>query len=211
MRTLEQVNQTMPFKNTEYRYGVIAIAFHWIVAAAFLTNYALVYYSEWFVEARSDTARQLISYHTAIGVSVFVFVLLRIVWKWMNRQPADVPGSRFEHLAAHGIHLLLYAIMIIMPLSGYLGTGGPSQLFFTIEIPRFADTSIFTTVVEGWLGLTWEQFEAPMDFIHKKGGAYIVWVIIAAHAGAALYHHFIRRDIVLKRMLSPSLVDEKLD
>ena len=92
--------------------------------------------------------------------------------------------------------------------AGYFGTGGPSQLFFAIEIPRFADTQIFATVVEGWMGLTWEQFEKPMDFIHKQGGAYVVWVLIAAHAGAAIYHHFVRKDIVLKRMSSPTLVDE---
>lgn len=53
-------------------------------------------------------------------------------------------------------------------------TGGPSQLFFLFEIPKFSDTQIFQTVVQGWMGLTWAQFEAPMDFIYKKGGAYFV-------------------------------------
>ena len=106
----------------------------------------------------------------------------------MSSQPQNVPGTKLEHLAAHAAHILLYCVIIIVPLSGYFGTGGPSQLFFLIEIPRFADTYLFSTVVEGWMGLTWEQFEAPMDFIHKKGGAYVVWVLIAAHAAAALYH-----------------------
>jgi len=73
-----------------------------------------------------------------------------------------------EHFAAHAAHIMLYAVMIILPLSGYLGTGGPSQLFIFIEIPRFADTQLFkTVVVERWMSLSWEQFEAPMDFIHK--------------------------------------------
>ncbi|GAB5451175.1 MAG: hypothetical protein Hals2KO_15030 [Halioglobus sp.] len=121
----------------------------------------------------------------------------------MIKQPNEVPGSRLEHLAARGAHIMLYAVMIILPLSGYLGTGGSSQLFFFIDIPRFADTQVFTTVVEGWMGLDWDQFEAPMDFVHKQGGAYVVWVLIAAHAGAALYHHFVRKDTVLKRMLWP--------
>ena len=47
----------------------------------------------------------------------------------------------------------------------------------------------------------WESFEPIMDFIHKNSGAYLVWVLIAAHAGAALYHHYIRKDDVLKRMI----------
>jgi len=194
----------MPLKNTEYNYGLIAILLHWIVAFAFIINYAIIYYRIWFTERSSDLARTLFSNHTAIGVSVLVFISLRIVWKLMNRQPKDVPGSKLEHLAAHGAHILLYAVMIIVPLSGYLGTGAPSQLFYLIEIPRFADTQIFQTVVQGWMGLSWEQFEAPMDFIHKQGGAYFVWVLIALHAGAAMYHHFIRKDMVLKRMLSPT-------
>ena len=194
----------MLVKNTNDTYGVIAIALHWIVALAFIINYAIIYYREWFVEGREDPLfRTLLSYHYAIGVSVLVFVVLRIIWRLTNIQPNEVPGSRLEHLAAHAAHIALYAVMILIPLSGYLGTGGPSQLFFFIDLPRFADTQIFKTVIEGWMGLSWEQFETPIDFIHKEGGAYVVWVLIVVHAGAALYHHFIRGDVVLKRMLRP--------
>ena len=193
----------MPFKNTEYTYGVIAIALHWIVAWAFILNYAIAYYLEWFVEGKTEQFRTILSYHYSIGVSVLIFVVLRIIWRLMNQQPNEVPSSRLEHLVARAAHIMLYAVMILFPLSGYLGTGGSSQLFFMIDIPRFADTEVYATVVEGWMGLDWEQFEAPMDFVHKQGGAYVVWVLIAAHAGAALFHHFIRKDIVLKRMLWP--------
>ena len=203
--------KALTLRNTEYSYGLIAILLHWIVAAAFIVNYGLIYYREWFTEPRSDEGRALFSHHTTIGISVLVFVALRIVWKMMNRQPKDVPGTRLEHLLAHAAHVLLYLVMIVVPLSGYLGTGGPSQLFYAIEIPRFADTWLFRTIIEGWMGLTWEEFEKPMDFIHKQGGAYVVWVLIAAHAGAAFYHHFVRRDIVLKRMISPTLVDLEED
>ena len=139
-------------------------------------------------------------------MSVIVFVVLRIIWRLMEKQPNAVPGSQMEHLAAHAAHIMLYVVMIVLPLSGDLGTGGPSQLFFFIEIPRFADTQIFKVVVEGWMSLDWEQFEAPMDFIHKQGGAYVVSALIVAHAGAALYHHYVRKDVVFKRMLWP--IDE---
>jgi len=194
---------SMKYKNTDYTYGLIAIILHWVVAIAFIVNYSITYYSQWFVEPKTDFARTLFSYHTAIGVSVLVFVALRVIWRLMDAQPKNVAGTKLEHLAAHGAHIALYCVIIIIPLTGYLGTGGPSQLFFFIEIPRFADTSLFSIIIEGWMGLTWEQFEAPMDFIHKKGGAYVVWVLIAAHAAAALYHHYIRKDVVLKRMLYP--------
>ena len=91
----------MLVKNTKDTYGVIAITLHWIVALAFIINYAIIYYREWFVEGREDPLfRTLLSYHYAIGVSVLVFVVLRIIWRLTNIQPNEVPGSRLEHLAA---------------------------------------------------------------------------------------------------------------
>ena len=100
------------FKNTQYSYGLIAIALHWIVAFAFIANYLIIYYKSWFVEPKADLGRTLFSYHTAIGVSVIVFVVLRIIWKLMSQQPKEVPGSKLEHLAAHGAHILLYICLL---------------------------------------------------------------------------------------------------
>ena len=197
------MSQELTLKNTPHSYGLIAIWLHWVVAAAFIANYAIIYYLDWFVELRTEQAKTLISTHTAIGISVIVFVLMRIFWRLTSRQPANVPGTRVEHLAAHLAHIALYAVMIILPLTGYLGTGGPSQLFFAIEVPAFRDTQLFNVLVEGALGMSWDEFEAPMDFIHKKGGEFVVSALILLHAGAALFHHFVRKDDALVRMLSP--------
>jgi cytochrome b561 len=186
--------------NTESTYGLVAICFHWLVAAAFIVNYGLVYYRNLFLVPRSVPAREVMSYHTAIGVSVFVFVVLRVVWKCLQQQPKPVAGSKLQQGTARAAHLLLYGAMVVMPLSGYLGHGRPSQFFFFIEMPRFADTWLFKTVVEGWMKLTWKQFEAPVDFIHQQGGTYVVAVLLCVHIGAALYHHFVRKDDILKRM-----------
>ncbi|WP_045392208.1 cytochrome b [Falsirhodobacter sp. alg1] len=191
------------FRNTEHGYGLIAITLHWIVAFAFIANYALIFGREWFLAPRSDLGRTLISTHMAIGVSVIVFVALRIIWKLVDRQPSPPKGSRLEHLAASTVHLILYAVMIVIPLTGYLGTGGSARLFFLFDLPPFRETWIFTTIVEGWFGITWESFESVMDFIHKTGGARVVWVLIALHISAALYHQFVRRDNILRRMTNP--------
>lgn len=192
-------------RNTKAGYGAVAITLHWIVAAAFIANYALVYYSHWFTEPRSDLSRSLSSVHTAIGVSVLVFVGLRIVWRLTNQQPDDVPGTRLEHMASHVVHIVLYGIMIAMPLTGYLGYGGSSNLFFAMEIPSFQYTWLFTTIISEGLGLGWDTFEGAMDFLHKSVGAYAVLAIVALHVGAALFHHFIRRDDVMVRMMSPKI------
>ncbi|RKQ70858.1 cytochrome b561 [Litorimonas taeanensis] len=194
----------MKFRNTQSGYGLIAISLHWIVAAAFIANYILIFSREWFLDNKSDLARTFISTHFAIGITVLVFVGLRIFWRLFEKQPDDVPAPKYQHLAAHSVHFLLYAFMIIMPLTGYLGTGGPSKLFFLIEVPAFKNTAIFATVVEGWMGMNFETFEKPMDFIHKKIGTYAVLFLFVLHAGAAIYHHFVYKDRVLKRMIVPA-------
>jgi cytochrome b561 len=91
--------------------------------------------------------------------------------------------------------------MILMPLTGYLGTGVATEYFFLFDIPKFEDTWLFQVVVAGWLGLSFEAFEEPMDFIHKDIlGAWLVWLLILGHATAALYHHYVRKDRTLLKM-----------
>lgn len=194
----------MKFKNTEAGYGVVAIALHWLVAIGFLAAYMAVYYRRWFTEAKTPENWTALQLHLSVGVTIAVFVVLRVIWKLMNKRPDDVPASALEHKAAHATHWVLYAVMIIMPITGYLGTGAPTEYFFLFDIPKFEETAIFQTLVADGLGLTFKQWEQPLDFVHKNGGAYFVWVLIAVHVGAALYHHVVRRDVVLKRMIKPA-------
>lgn len=193
------------FRNSRETYGLIAIWLHWIVAAAFIVNYVIIYYREWFVDDADTLRRSLFSTHTAIGISILVFVALRVLWRLTNPTPKPVPGTRLEHALAQSVHMLLYLVMIGLPLTGYLGTGAASKFFFLWEIPSFRDTALFSSFIEGQFGLSWEQWEAPIDFLHKTGGTYAVSLLIIAHAAAALMHHFVRRDHTLKRMLAPSL------
>ena len=191
----------MGYKNTASSYGSIAKWLHWSTAVLFLLAYVSVYFRQWFTEPRTDINMTALQLHLSIGISLGVIVVLRIVWRRMNRQPEPEPGTPLEHLAAHFGHYALYAIMIIMPITGYLGTGLNTEFFFLFEIPRFADTALFNLVVVEWFGLTFEEFEKPIDFIHKEVfGAWIVWMLILGHAAAAMYHHFIKRDKTLKKM-----------
>lgn len=143
--------------------------------------------------------------HLSFGVTIAAFVLLRVIWRVMNRAPDELGKTQFERTAARSVHWVLYAIMIVMPITGYMGTGVATEYFFTVEIPKFSDTALYNAVVTETLQLTWEEFEPPVDFVHKQSGAYFVWVLILVHAGAALYHHFGRKDNVLRRMLGMKL------
>lgn len=191
----------MTIRNTPYQYGSIAKWLHWTTALLFLASYISVYYRHWFTEDKTPENWAALQLHLSIGISIAVIVALRIIWRITNRVPDLEPGTRWEHLAAHAGHYALYAVMIIMPITGYLGTGVDTEFFFLFDIPKFASTPMFDTLVHNGLGLTFDEFEAPLDFIHKKiMGKWLVWMLILGHVAAALYHHFVKQDRTLRKM-----------
>lgn len=187
-------------KNIELNYGRIARTIHWLTAVLFLGAYVTVYYRQWFTEPRTPENWTALQLHLSIGISIAVLVMLRIVWGMINIHPRPEPGGRLAQMAAHWGHLALYAILIVMPLTGYLGTGVDTEWFFLFDLPKFEDTWLFKALVEGWMGLSFKEFEVPVDFIHKQGGATVVWMPILGHAAAALYHHCILKDRTLVKM-----------
>jgi cytochrome b561 len=110
-------------------------------------------------------------------------------------------GTKLEHLAAQAGHYALYAIMIIMTITGYLGTGANTEYFFMFDIPKFESTQLFESLVSNGMGITFKEFEKPIDFIHKEiFGAWLVWLLIFGHVSAAMYHHFVKKDRTLHKM-----------
>lgn len=193
----------MSLKNTADSYGRIAKWFHWTTAALFLAAYVSVYYRQWFTEKQTPENMTALQIHLSVGVSIAVIVALRVIWRLMNRAPADEPGTPLAHLAAHMGHLALYTVMIVAPITGYLGTGVNTDFFFLFEIPKFESTALFQSVVAEGMGLDFKTFEKPIDFIHKDVlGAWLIWLLVLGHAGAALYHHFVLRDRTLVKMTS---------
>jgi cytochrome b561 len=191
----------MKLRNSKERYGIIAMSLHWIVAVLFLLLYISVYFRQWFTQAETDINWTALQLHLSFGMTVMVFVVLRIIYKLIDKKPNEVPGSKFEHLAAKAAHYMLYAVMIIIPITGYTGTGVNTEFFGLFEITQFRETAFYQFLVTDTLGLTWEQFEEPVDFIHKTGSAYFVWVLIAIHIAAALFHHYYKKDNTMRRML----------
>lgn len=191
----------MHFKNTHKNYGLIAKTIHWLTALLFLGSYVSVYYRHWFTEAKTPENWNALQMHLSFGITIGVLVLLRIIWRLMDTALAEEPGTQLEHKAAQLGHYALYAIMIMMPVTGYLGTGVATDFFFMFDIDKFPGTWVFTQVIQEGLGINFKTFEKPIDFIHKEIlGAWLVWMLIAGHVLAALYHHFVRKDRTLKRM-----------
>jgi cytochrome b561 len=191
----------MSIRNTADNYGSIAKWLHWITAVLFLGSYCAVYYRHWFTEDKTPENWTALQLHLSIGITIAVVVALRIIWRTMNRLPDPEPGSRVAHLAAHTGHYALYVIMVLMVVTGYTGTGVDTEYFFLFDIPKFEATPVYTVLVAEGLGIDFETFEKPVDFIHKDIlGAWVVWLLILGHVAAALYHHFVKKDRTLYKM-----------
>ena len=191
----------MPLKNSDYAYGSVAKWLHWSIAILFLCSYVTVKYRHWFTVKDTPENWTALQLHLSVGITIAAVVLLRVIWRLMNRVPDEEPGSKLAHLAAKLGHFALYAMMIIMPVTGYIGTGVNTEYFFLFDIPKFESTQVFSSLVTDGLGLSFKEFEAPIDYIHKElGGELIVLILIGGHILAALYHHFVKKDRTLRKM-----------
>lgn len=193
----------MGLRNTQMEYGSVAKWLHWLTALCFLAAYVSVYYAHVFVPLESDQRPLFTRMHAMFGFSVGVFFLPRIIWMFMNPKPEVDPGPVWQHNASKVVHWALYFFMIAMPLSGWLGFGATSFPFLSLfDIPTFRGSALYAPIVEGWLGITFQQFEEPFDYFHKQiAGPWLVWVLIVVHTGAALYHHYVQKDNTLRKML----------
>lgn len=178
----------MSLKNTPTTYGLLARALHWSMAALIFILLALGLYMTSLPD--SDAKWGWYDWHKAFGMLVFFLLAFRLLWRHLSPPPA-LPTSMTtaEKALAHLGHLALYLCMLLLPLSGYLDSawGGYHISFFGwFDIPLlFAkDKALFDLAVTvHWLT------------------AYALIALLAAHIGAALLHHFIKKDGVLLRML----------
>lgn len=178
----------MPLKNTATTYGWVAIALHWLSAITVFGLFglglwmcSLDYYHPWY--------KQGPDLHRSIGVVLVVATLGRFIWRSVNIKPAPEPGPRWQLNLARLIHGLLYGWFFLMFISGYLITtakGQPLEVFNWFVIPAFI-TDI-------------ENLEDTAGTVHWVLACMFIG-LAALHAGAALYHHFIKRDATLRRML----------
>src|SRR4030095_16037658 len=115
----------MQFKNTTTRYGVISQALHWLIVALIITQYVLAKLAE---SAGDDRAAHpaaalqqlaLLARHKSVGLTIFVLVLLRLVWRWDSRQPPfPVTMPRWQVIFAKVTHYAFYVLLSLLPMSG---------------------------------------------------------------------------------------------
>ena len=187
----------MKLKNDHESWGWPARLLHWSVAAAILFLLPVGFYMANFVD--DLMARfELTQLHKSWGFVVFALALVRIVWRRANPvTPADPPGTAgWQAAAARVTHVAFYALMILMPVSGWLmASASTLQDDYGVRNMVFGWFTLPDPFVPGDKGL--EQVFHTVHFY----GAVALSALLVAHVGAALKHHFVQRDAVLKRMI----------
>jgi len=202
----------MKWRNTLEAYGSVSMLFHWVTAAAFITSYVVVYYVIWFVDPETSIKPPLfgtvpdehrivpiLNIHWVLGVTIGSLAIARLAWRLSGPHPAHVSTSRVENWAADAAHWALYGLLIAMPLSGYLTTYDPTNFGFFV-IPACRDTAL-AEWIRSTFTLTTKQLEDLAWSVHSFLGQWVALPLVTIHIAAALVHHFVRKDAVLRRML----------
>lgn len=169
-------------------YSAPAKWLHWGMAVLILGLLGLGFYMQGL--PLSPAKLQYYAWHKWAGVTVFLLALVRLAWRASHRPPA-LPAQMLplERLAAHLGHWGLYALMLAIPLSGWLmssAKGFQTVWFGVLPLPDLLDK-------DKALGNTLQTVHAVLN-LGLIG-------LLLAHVGAALKHHFLQRDDVLTRML----------
>ena len=165
-------------------YSRLSISLHWLMLALLAAVYACIELREFYPRG-SDMREGLKTWHFMLGLSVFALVWVRLVARALSpRGPA--PRTPPEWLAA-AVHVSLYALMIGMPIAGWmiLSAEGDPVPFFGLTLPPLIAPD--------------EALAGRIEDVHTTVGAIGYW-LIGLHAAAALFHHYVLRDTVLRRM-----------
>jgi cytochrome b561 len=169
------------------RWGAVSQLFHWTCAALIVALGAIGLY---MTELTSPVSKiRIYALHKSLGITMLALVVLRLLWRWTHAVPGAIPGtSRRLKLAADGMHGALYALMIAMPITGWLinsSAGYPLQWFRLVNLPAIAAKN--------------ERLNGIATELHEFGFWTLV-VLVVGHVGAALYHHLFLQDGTLRRM-----------
>ena len=185
----------MQWRNSEERYGAVAQFLHWSMFAVIALQ---LIGGQLMGELPKKTAIRGFAYdaHETLGLVLLGLVFLRIVWKIVNPAPA-VTGPTWQKLAAHAAHGLLYALLVAIPVVGYVMVvaKGHAAAFFAWDMPSLLGKD--------------EPLGKLMEDAHEWLANLLI-AIVALHAGAALWHHLVARDGVLRRMLPRGRRDQRL-
>jgi cytochrome b561 len=179
----------MALRNTTVRWGALAQAFHWTIVALLILQVTLAEMADDLPNGVRKLT--LLARHKSVGITILTLVILRLTWRWLNREHPQLPGNLkpYERRLAHFTHAALYVLLFAMPLSGWMmssARGFPVSWFGFFTLPDLVPKSR-------------PLYDALMMTHHTL--AAVLFVVVGLHVAGALKHHFVHRDDVLRRML----------
>jgi cytochrome b561 len=170
------------------QYTRTAIVLHWVIALLIVANFVL---GLTMVDLPlSPQKLKYFSYHKWTGITIWLIVMLRILWRLGHRPPplpAAMPG--WQRAAAHVSHFALYLLMFAIPISGWLyssAAGKPVVYLGLVPLPDLVAPD--------------KQLAERLELLHITLNFTLLGLVVL-HLLAGLKHHFIDRDSVLARML----------
>ncbi|MEF9385632.1 cytochrome b [Ralstonia solanacearum species complex bacterium KE056] len=171
----------------EPKYSLPMRSLHWLVFLATLIAVVTIEILDFFPKG-SATRVALFTAHQTAGLSVLALMVLRLLTRLGAEVPAPVPGPQLLQRAARLMHGVLYMLMVGMPVLGVLAiawTGKPIQpLGLALTLPLAQDKTLASLAKE----------------VHESG-ATLVYIFVGLHVAAALWHEFILKDRLLRRMI----------
>lgn len=178
----------MNVRNSTERYGMLSVNLHWLMVLLLIAVYCCMELREFFPKG-SDARSAMKTWHYMLGLSVFALAGLRLLVRAFGAVPGiDPPPPRWQLRSASLMHGALYALMIAMPLLGWLMLSADATPvpFFGLQLPPLvAKSKALAGQVEEW----------------HEIGAIAGYFLVGLHACAGLYHHYVVRDNTLRRML----------
>lgn len=170
------------------KFGRVAIALHWIIAAILVLS-AISGLTTVYVDD-TRTSRTALEVHQTIGFVIFLLAMARLYWRITHAPPPPPEGySRAQKITAAVTHVTLYLFILGMPISGYVGLaarGREIPVFGLFNLPHLTPRSF--------------DLSASATTLHFYA-QFAMYVLVVLHVAAALYHHFILKDDVMRRML----------
>lgn len=171
--------------DTRERYGVITRLFHWVMAV--LVVWQGLKFFDRINDGEHWVGQTLVSFHGKIGSLILFLVILRIIWAYTQRNNRPIQDPATVLLVKLG-HFVLYACMILMPITGvmFLVGLGYGWNFFGLQL-------ISAGPKIPWMASFAGSVHSPL--------AWIFLIMVIGHVGMALFHHFVKKDGVMKRMM----------
>lgn len=178
----------MPLRNTTTRWGAGAQLLHWLIVILIITQYVIAEIADGLPLGPDKVAT--LARHKSVGITILALAIVRVAWRFANPTPQLPAASRpWERKTAHATQGLLYLLLFAMPLSGWMMSSArnfPVSWFGLVQLPDLVRPS-----------------KPLYDTLHETHEI-LFGVLIAAtvlHVLAALKHHFISKNDVLRRML----------